>query len=115
MTNNHKNTIIKSRKKFPVHKRISVRVKKKPKNPFNSSAFSKIIEMKKDPEYEIYIHSRDGYLTYQSVSIENFEAVRLPLDDKLWIELYCVFDIVKIQNSKRDEAWFTLMKKIGRF
>lgn len=107
--------LIKARKKFPVHKRISVRVKEVPVNPFNSLVFDKIIQMKKDPEYEIYIHQRDGYLTYNSVSIKNFEPVRLPLDDKLWIELYSVFDVVKIRDPKRDEAWFKLMKKIGRF
>lgn len=113
MANKYNDMLIKSRKKFPIHKRISVRVKKKPTNPFGSLSFAKIIETKEDPDYEIYIHSKYGYLTYQSVSIKNFEAVRLPIDDKLWIELYCVFDVIKVKDPKRDEAWFALMKKNG--
>lgn len=92
--------LMKARKKFPVHKRISVRVKQNPTNPFNSLVFDKIIQMKEYPEYEIYIHSKYGYLTYKSVNIKNFEPVRLPLDDKLWIELYSVFEVTKIKDKK---------------
>lgn len=90
---------LKPHKKFPKHKRIYVRVKDNPRNPYNSTIFEKIISMKDEhPDYVIYIH--DDYLTYESLTIKNFEAVRLPIDDKLWNELYFVFDVVKIKKEK---------------
>ena len=93
------NLIVEAQKKFPSHKRIYVHVKENPSNPFNASYWGKVIEMKDtDPKYIIYIH--DDYLSYRSRTIKNFEPVRILLDDKLWIELLSIFDVVKIKKSK---------------
>ena len=95
------NLIVKAQLKFPKHKRIYVRVKEKPLNPFHSSIFDQVIQISKvHSKYILYIH--DDYLTYESQTIENFEPVRLLLDDKLWIELISVFDVIKIKKSKVD-------------
>lgn len=91
------NQLVKEAKEtFPSHQTIRLRVKKHPVNPFNSSIMGKIIEMSKlHPEYIFYIHEKYNYLTYHCPSIENFEPVRIRIDNKLWVELLSVFELVK--------------------
>ncbi len=91
----------KSREKFPTHKKLIVRIKTSPSNPFHSTIFNKIIESKNTyPEFTLYIH--DDYLTINSTQIKNYEAVKLILDYKLWIEIYNVFDFVGFVEEKKD-------------
>lgn len=95
---NFKAMVTRSQKTFPSHKKLLIRVKKSPSNPFNSSIFGKIIEMSSFPKYQLYIHTNENcsYITLYSLSIKNSEDIKLPLDDKLWIELLFVFDFVKV-------------------
>ncbi len=95
--------LARSKRTFPSHKKLLVRVKKSPSNPFCSSIFEKMIfQMDSYPEYELYIHKRDNYLTLtlKSPKIKRVEGSKIPLDDKLWIELFFVFDFVKVVKKK---------------
>ena len=99
--NNFNNLLAESKKLFPKHKKILVRIKELPQNPFGSTIFGKIIESKNTyPEFILYIH--DDYLTINSTQIKNYEAVKLILDYKLWIEIYNVFDFVGFVEEKKD-------------
>lgn len=94
--------VTRSKKKFPAHKELLIRIKKFPKNPYGSSIFEKIIKMKDYPDYYLYIHKRDNYLTLRCVSIKNSQKEQIPLDYKLWIELFFVFDFVKkVKKNKK--------------
>ncbi len=85
--------IEKAKKKFPQHKLLNLRVKKNPKKPYKKTVFEKAIELRHFyPVYQVYIH--DFYLTFTSTSIKNAESVKVKIDDKLWIELYYIFDRV---------------------
>lgn len=90
MSNFHK--VSKAKKKFPLHKRIDVRVKEEPTNPFSSIVFDKIIKNKEHPEYFLYIH--DNYITINSKTLDALNPIELFLDKKLWIEIYSVFDVM---------------------
>ena len=95
--------VTRSQRTFPSHKKLLIRVKKSPVNPFNSSIFEKaILQMDSYSEYELYIHERDNYLTLtlKSSTISNVEGSKIQLDDKLWIELLFVFDFIKIVEEK---------------
>ena len=85
-----------AQKTFPYHKRLKIRLRNNPTNPFGSTYMAKFIENKAYPEYELYIH--DNYFTFSSLNLKNFEPFRVSIDDKLWIELYCAFKLVKIIN-----------------
>lgn len=93
---NYLTILKKAHKKFPTHKRIHIRLKENPTNPFNSLYIDKFIENKEFPNYTLYIH--DWYFTIYSQDLINFEPLRIPIDKKLWIEIYCSFDFVKILN-----------------
>lgn len=85
-----------AKKTFPSHCKIRLRIKEYPVNPYNSTYMEKIIEMRHfHPEYEFYIHERDKYVRYSCSTIENFEPVKIQIDDKLWIELLSVFNFVR--------------------
>lgn len=93
--------VARSKKTFPSHKKSLVRVKKSPVNPFGSSIFEKaILQMDSYPEYELYIHDDYLTLTLKSSAIPIVEGSKIKLDDKLWIELFFVFDFVKIVKEK---------------
>lgn len=100
---NKKKIIKKAKRKFMKHKWIHVYVKEDASLPYEKSFFSKFIADSNNPvlmhkDYILYIH--EDYLTIRA---ENFlfEPVKVPLHDKLWVELYCVFDIKdKVDNSK---------------
>lgn len=92
--NNFNNLLAESKKLFPKHKKILVRIKKLPQNPFGSTIFGKIIEGR-DLYFEFIIYIHDDNLTLDSKQIRNYEPVELPIDAKLWIELYKVFDFVE--------------------
>ena len=81
---------------FPLRREFCLRVKKKPTNPFDSSVMGKIIKMRNShSKYKFYIHENYEYIRYICPSIPHFEPVKLPYDDKLLVELLCVFDFVK--------------------
>lgn len=91
----------KSKKIFKRHKRIKIRLKKKPQNPFNSTTIESIINRKDYPNYELYIH--DDYMTLKNVDLEKFEELKLIIDDKLWIEIYLCFDFIKFIKKKDED------------
>ena len=92
--NNFNNLLAESKNLFPKHKKILVRIKELPQNPFGSTIFGKIIEGR-DLYFEFIIYIHDDNLTLDSKQIRNYEPVELPIDAKLWIELYKVFDFVE--------------------
>lgn len=94
--------VTRSKKTFPSHKKIIICMKKHPINPYDSTIFAKIIEMKSYPYYYLYIHKRDGYLTLRCLSLKNSEDIKIPLDYKLWIELFFVFNFVKKIKKNKD-------------
>lgn len=90
-----KKILKKAKRKFVKHKWINVYVKKHASVPYEKSFFHKIIADSnnlnlKHKNYILYIH--DEYLTIQAQDFL-FEPVKVELHDKLWIELYCVFNI----------------------
>ena len=85
--------IKKAKKKFPQHKLLHLRVKENPQKPYEKTVFEQAIKLRASyPVYQVYIH--EWYLTFISTSIKNAESVRVEIDDKLWIELYYIFDRV---------------------
>lgn len=65
------------------------------------SPFYSILEHSKDSlhhkHYILYIH--DKYLTIRADGF-NFEPVKLLIDDKIWIELFCLFDVNEKETKK---------------
>ena len=99
--NNFNNLLKESKKTFPKHKKILVRIKDFPENPFNSLTFEKLIRDKAlYSEFILYIH--DEYLRINSKQIKNYEKVKIPLDQKLWIEIYEVFDFIGFVKEDKD-------------
>ena len=91
----------KAKETFPLRKEIHLRVKSEPTNPFNSSIMGKIIEMREThSEYVFYIHKNYEYIRYTCPSIEFFEPVKLPFDEKLLVEMLCVFDFVEVVKDE---------------
>lgn len=96
---NYLQTLKKAKKTFPTHKKLLVRIKENPKNPFNSFTFEKLIRDKDlNSEFVIYIH--ENYIKIISKEVKNFVPIKLTLDNKLWIEIYNIFDFKKILNEK---------------
>lgn len=98
-----KEIIKESKKRFKKHHLLHVTVKDDANLlPFDISPFTSIIEHSKDElqhkNYVIYVH--DKYLTIKADEFV-FEPVKLLFDDKLWIELYYVFDVL---DSKKDDS-----------
>lgn len=99
---NEKKVIKKAKRKFLKHKWIHVYVKKNASVPYAKSFFHKIIADSNNPalmhkNYILYIH--DAYLTIRAEDFL-FEPVKVELHNKLWIELYNVFNIEgEIDNS----------------
>lgn len=90
-----KKIVQKATRKFVKHKWINVYVKNQASVPYEKSFFNKIIADCNNPKlkhknYILYIH--DEYLTIRAQDFL-FEPVKVELHDKLWIELYCVFNI----------------------
>ena len=98
-----KEIIKESKKRFKKHHLLHVTVKDDADSlPVKLSPFTSIIEHSKDEfqhkNYVIYVH--DKYLTIKAEEFV-FEPVKLLFDDKLWIELYYVFDVL---DSKKDDS-----------
>ena len=94
--------IEKSRKKFVKHKWIYVYIKKDAYVPYEKSFFHKFIADSKNPKlkhknYVLYIH--EDYITIRGQGFD-FDPVKVLLHDKLWIELYYVFNLRKNISEK---------------
>lgn len=91
-----KEILKKAKRKFVTHQNLNVYVKRNAFVPYEKSWFKKIISDSKPPlrhkHYVIRLH--DYYLTVIAKDFV-FEPIRLPIDDKLWVELYCVFNLEK--------------------
>ncbi len=82
-----------AKKTFPSHRKIRLRIKQNPVNPFGSVTMDKFIHTRDiHPEYDAYIHKE--YISIRYVNTEENILTRLPFDDKLWIELLSVFELV---------------------
>lgn len=97
----NKKIIEKSKRKFTKHKWLYVHVKKDAYVPYEKSFFHKIIADSNNPKlrhkkYILYIH--EEYLTIRSQDF-NFEPIKVILDDKLWIELFCVFSVKEVSDD----------------
>ena len=82
----------KAQQTFPTHKNITCVVRKDATNPFNSINIKKIMEVKEEAFFKVYIH--DNYITIRETSgkLEDF-PIRLDyLDRKAWVEIYLVFE-----------------------
>lgn len=98
-----KKIIKESKRKFHKHKWIHVYVKQDASVPYENPLFTKIIsdsknEKLKHTKFVLYIH--EEYLTISSKDFI-FDPVKIAIDDKLWIELYCVFNLVN-ENENSD-------------
>ena len=86
--------IEKAKRKFKRHTFLYVYVKKGATVPYEKSYFHKIISDSKPPlrhkKYKLYIH--DAYVSINSQGFL-FEPLTIFIDDRLWIELYCVFNL----------------------
>lgn len=96
-----------AKRKFVKHKWLYIYVKKKASVPYEKSFFHKIIADSKKPllhkNYILYIH--EEYLTISSKSFI-FEPIKVTLHDKLWVELYFVFNLegeADDENLMQDE------------
>ncbi len=103
------NNLVKmAQKAFPVHKELTVRLRKEAKNPFGSSVFDSFLRnRKKRQNYHMYIHLRDNYIRFSTAEKKDtFQEIRLPIDDKLWIEIKAMFVLIKVDNMENEEAQF---------
>ncbi|MCI8616652.1 MAG: hypothetical protein HFJ60_00010 [Clostridia bacterium] len=100
-----KKVIKKAKRKFVKHKFIYVCIKENAYAPYEKSFFHKLISDSKSPlkhkNFILYIH--DNYL---SIHPNGFvlDTIKVPLDDKLWVELYCVFELDKDVDENFIEA-----------
>lgn len=96
-----KTIIEEAKRKFIKHKWLYVRVKKDASVPYEKSFFHKIIADSNNPKlkhkkYILYIHEK--YLTIRSQGF-TFETIKHPLDDKIWVELNCVFSVKEVLDD----------------
>ena len=92
-----------AKKTFTPHKKLKVRIKDDATNPFGLYMFEHFLLMKEEHGrsiYELYIHTRDGYMSFSCPSCEAMDTARQPIDDKLWVEILCMFEIVKKKKVK---------------
>lgn len=100
----------KAKKKFPTHKWVRIKVNENAYNPFNSMLFEKIINdslILDHKQYALYIH--DTYLSIRSIQFKNYDPIKMELDSKLWVELYCIFEI---DDTDDDNAIFESFEEI---
>lgn len=100
-----KKIIKKSKRKFPKHKWLHVYVKEDAFVYSKKSFFNKIIadsknETLKHTKFVLYIH--EEYLTLSSNDFL-FEPIKVTLHDKLWIELYEVFNVENEEENYLSE------------
>lgn len=105
MNQKEKEIIKEAQARFKSHQWLHVTVKEDADSlPYKISPFTAIIEHSKDSlqhkNYILYIH--DKYLTVSSKEFK-FEPVKLLIDDKIWIELFYVFE-VNVKKSKKDKS-----------
>lgn len=82
-----------AKKTFPSHRKIRLRIKQNPVNPFNSATMDKFIHTRDiHPEYDAYIH--EDYMSIRYINTDKKISAPLRIDDKLWIELLSVFELV---------------------
>ena len=98
--NEFKQMLENAKKTFPSHRMIYLRIRKDAKNPFDSPTMDKFIRTRNIfPKYRCYIH--DEYVSFYYLSIPKTIVARLPINDKLWIELFCVFKLSKEKKKKK--------------
>ena len=105
MNQKEKEIIMVAQERFKRHQWLHVTVKEDADSlPYKISPFTAIIEHSKDDlkhkNYILYIHEK--YLTVSSKDFK-FEPVKLLIDDKIWVELFYIFD-VNVQKSKKDKS-----------
>ena len=92
----------KAKKKFPTHQYLTVRIKPDAKNPFGSTTFEKFLKMKNErPVYRLYIHLCYGYMSFSCPACKQMDTVRMPIDDKLWVEILKIFEIIPENLHKK--------------
>lgn len=85
----------KAQKIFTPHQKLHVRIRSEAKNPFGNLAFQKLLEMRDSrPNYQLYIHLRNHYMTFSCPTEKYFEPVYMEIDDKLWVEILNLFEII---------------------
>ena len=90
----------KSKKIFLPHTMYTVRIKKHAKNPFGDTVFAKFLEHKKErPIYQLYIHLRDNYMSFSCPDCPAMDTVKKRIDDKLWVEILELFQIVSDEKD----------------
>lgn len=105
MNQEEKEIIKESQARFKSHKWLHVTVRDDADSlPYKISPFTAIIEHSKDDlQHKNYIlHINDKYLTVSSKEFK-FEPVKLLIDDRIWIELFYIFD-VNVKKSKKDKS-----------
>ena len=99
---NFSEQVEKSKKTFAPHKKLKVRIKDDAVNPFGLYMFEHFLRMREEQQrsvYELYIHTRDGYMSFSCPSCEAMDTARQPIDDKLWVEILCMFELKKEKKS----------------
>lgn len=96
--------MLESKKRFNQHQWLYVTVKSDVESlPYSPSPFDSILEHSRDSlhhkHYILYIH--DKYLTIRADGF-NYEPVKLLIDDKIWIELFYLFD-VNVKKTRKDK------------
>lgn len=88
----------KARKEFKKHKRMAIRLKSNPKNPYRSMYIESFIKKRDYPNYELYIHNE--YFSIKNTDLAASETIRIPIDSKLWVEIYFCFDFISFIEEK---------------
>ena len=90
-----------AQKIFTPHQKLGVRIKKNAVNPFGSTAFETFLKMRKRrPKYQLYIHLRNSYMTFSCPDDKFFEPVYLAIDEKLWVEILNIFELIWYTTKK---------------
>ena len=101
MNQEEKEIIKESQARFKSHKWLHVTVRDNADSlPYKISPFTAIIEHSKDD-----LQHKNYILYIQTVSSKEFkfEPVKLLIDDRIWIELFYIFD-VNVKKSKKDKS-----------
>ncbi len=92
---NFKKQVATAKKIFTPNTELFVRIKKGAHNPFGQFMFDHYLVMQEKYQrstYKLYIHLKHGYISFSCPSEPRMGTSRLRLDEKLWIELMCMFE-----------------------
>ena len=94
---NFKKQVAAAKKIFIPNRELFVRIKKDAHSPFGQLMFEHYLLMQQKYQrsvYKLYIHLKHGYISFSCPGETRLDISRLRIDDKLWVEILCMFEPV---------------------